>query len=97
VQARGWGQLMPTNGAFRREPQGSKSLDFPIYAATWYDKKELGYYDYVSGGRGRGGAIEGGGLPLGGGMCGGRFDGGNCSSVTPTTNYNNPGCAGGGG
>lgn len=97
VQARGWGYTKPTMGHVRREPQGSTSLDFPIYAATWYDKKELGYYDYVSGGRGGGGTIEGGGLPLGGGMCGGRFDGGNCSAVVPMSSYSNPGCSGGGG
>ncbi|KAN0101525.1 hypothetical protein V8E51_012035 [Hyaloscypha variabilis] len=97
VQARGWGDMVPTKGQFRREPQGSTSLDFPIYAATWYDRKELGYYDYVSGGRGGAGAIDGGGLAVGGGMCGGRFDGGNCSTVVPRSNYNTPGCAGGGG
>ncbi|KAF4634273.1 hypothetical protein G7Y89_g3830 [Cudoniella acicularis] len=67
VQARGWGYITPTKGEFYREPQASTSLDFPIYAATWYDQNELGYYDYVSGGRGGGSAIEGGGLPVGGG------------------------------
>jgi hypothetical protein len=96
VQARGWGDIMPTKGEFFRQPQVSTSLDFQIYAATWYDKRELGYYDYVSGGRGGGGAIEGGGLAVGGGMCGGRSDGGNCSTTTPRMNYSTPGCGGSG-
>jgi hypothetical protein len=88
--------MMPTKGEFFRQPQVSTSLAFPIYAATWYDKRELGYYDYVSGGRGGGGAIEGGGLAVGGGMCGGKFDGGNCSTKAPSVNHYTPGCGGGG-
>lgn len=48
---RGWGDIVPTKEKFLRQPQGSTSLDFPIYSATWYDKRTLGYYDYVSGGR----------------------------------------------
>jgi hypothetical protein len=95
VQARGWGDMVPTKGQFPRQPQGSTSLGFALYAATWYDKKKLGYYDYVSGGRG-GDAIEGGGLAMGGGMCGGRFDGGNCSTSSPKPNYSAPGCGGSG-
>jgi hypothetical protein len=78
VAARGWGDPRVTAGKSVRPPQRTTSLDFPIFAATWYDNKELGYYNYISGGLGGGGGIEGGGLRVGGGMCAGRFDGGNC-------------------
>jgi len=56
-----------------------------MYAATWYDLKPLGFYDYVSGGDGSG-VIKGGGASLGGGMCGGKFDGGNCVALPPSNN-----------
>jgi hypothetical protein len=68
VAARGWGDPTVTHGKFVRPPQGTAKLNFPIYAATWYDEKQLGYYDYVTGGKGGGGAIEGGGVRVGGGM-----------------------------
>jgi Glycine-rich domain-containing protein-like len=78
VAARGWGDPRVTEGKWVRPAQGTTSLDFPIYAATSYDNKELGYYNYISGGREGGGGIEGGGIRLGGAMCAGKFDGGNC-------------------
>jgi hypothetical protein len=83
VAARGWGDPTVTEGKFERPPQGTTSLQFPIFAATWYDNKELGYYNYVSGWRGDGGGVEGGGVRVGGGMCAGRFDGGNCVAYIP--------------
>jgi Glycine-rich domain-containing protein-like len=94
--ARGFGDATVTEGKFRRPPQGTATLDFPVYAATWYDNKQLGYYDYVTGGRRRDGKIDGGGIRMGAAMCGGRFDGGNCVARIIRPN-NNPGCSGGGG
>jgi hypothetical protein len=35
-----------------------------MYAATWYDLKPLGYYNYMSGGKG--GVFYGGGVRIGG-------------------------------
>jgi hypothetical protein len=99
VRARGWGDPAVTAGRWKRPPQGTNELNFPIYAATWYDNKQLGYYDYVRGGRAGPGAVEGGGLPLGGGQCGGRFDGGNCVAPVihkPTVYFGGPSCGGGG-
>ena len=97
VAARGWGDPRVTEGKWVRPPQGTASLDFPIYPATWYDNKELGYYDYVFGGREGGGGIEGGGVRVGGAMCAGRFDGGNCVAVVKVHSYSPAGCSGGGG
>jgi Glycine-rich domain-containing protein-like len=73
--ARGWGDARVTHGKFKRPPQGTTELPFPVFAATWYAVGALGYYDYFAG---RG--VEGGGMRIGGGMCGARFDGGNCTT-----------------
>ncbi|PMD30293.1 hypothetical protein L207DRAFT_641851 [Hyaloscypha variabilis F] len=101
VAARGWGDPRVTEGKWVRPPQGTASLDFPIYPATWYDNKELGYYDYIFGGREGSGSIEGGGVTLGGTMCAGRFDGGNCAAVVVkpprAIGYSGGGCGGCGG
>ena len=88
--------MMPTKDSFvgGHKPATAWTFRYTVY---WYDKKELGCYDYVSGGRGGGGAIEGGGLPLGTEMCGGSYDGGHCSMATANVSYSNVGCAGGGG
>ena len=95
VAARGWGDPRVTAGAWVRPPQGTASLDFPIFAATWYDNKDLGYYNYITGGPDGGGGITGGGVRLGGAMCAGRFDGGNCVAARARYTYDNN--AGGGG
>jgi hypothetical protein len=63
-----------TAGQFTRQLQGTGEVNFPMYAATRYDQKPLGYYDYVFGGKG--GGIYGGGARVGGSMCAGKFDGG---------------------
>jgi hypothetical protein len=81
VAERGWGDPTDTNGAYPRTLQGTQEVNFPMYAATWYDQKLLGYYDYVFGGKG--GCIYGGGARVGGGMCAGKFDGGNCVALPP--------------
>jgi len=74
---------------------GDEDVGFPVYKAARYDTKQLGYYDYVTGGSRRDGKIEGGGENMGAGLCGGLFDRGNCVAaiVYPS---NNPGCGGGG-
>jgi hypothetical protein len=95
VAARGWGDLRVTEGQWVRPFQGSTSLDFPIYAATWYDRRDLGYYNYITGGKNHNGGIDGGGLRVGGGMCAGRFDGGNCVAVVYRDSDNNAGGGGG--
>jgi hypothetical protein len=74
--ARGWGDPKVTHGKWKRPPQGTMELPFPVYAATWYDNVGLYYYNYLTG---RG--IEGGGMRIGGGMCGAVFDGGNCKAI----------------
>jgi hypothetical protein len=81
--ARGWGDDRVTEGKFKRPPQGTMELPFPVFAATWYENKSLGYYNYITG---RG--VEGGGMRVGGGMCGAKFDGGNCSPK-PHVRYQN--------
>jgi hypothetical protein len=53
-------------------------LPLPIYNATWYDNKALGYYNYVNGGRNSGNGVGGGGIRVGGAMCGAFFGGGDC-------------------
>ena len=50
---RGWGDPRVTEGKWVRPPQGIASLDFPIYAAAWYDNKLLGIVIMLLGG-GRG-------------------------------------------
>jgi len=82
VAARGWGDPRPTLGAYNRPSQGTQTVNFPMYAATWYDRKPIGFYDYLSGGDGVG-FFSGGGAGLGGGMCAGKFDGGNCVAPPP--------------
>ena len=57
-----------------RPLQGMTELPFPVFAATWYEEKAFGYYNYF----GRG--VEGGGMSVWGGMCGVKFDGENCST-----------------
>lgn len=94
VAARWWGDPRVTAGQWVRPPQGTASLDFPIYAATWYDNKELGYYNYITGGRDGGARIEGGGIRVGGAMCAGRFDGGNCVAAVIREPSNNSGGGG---
>jgi hypothetical protein len=74
--ARGWGDATVTHGQFKRPPAGSTELPFPVYAATWYENRDLDYYNYLNA---RG--VEGGGMRVGGGMRGARFDGGNCASM----------------
>jgi hypothetical protein len=89
--ARGWGDDRVTEGKFKRPPQGTMELPFLVFAATWYEDKSLGYYNYFTG---RG--VEGGGMRVGGGMCGAIFDGGNCTP-TPVVNNSSAGmCSGGG-
>jgi hypothetical protein len=88
VAAKGWGEWV-------RPPQGTASLDFPVYAATWYDDKALGYYNYITGGRDGGAGMEGGGIRVGGAMCAGRFDGGNCVAAVIRESSNNNGGGGG--
>jgi Glycine-rich domain-containing protein-like len=82
VAARGWGNPNVTFGAYNWPSQGTQTVDFPMYVATWYDLKPLGFYDYTYGGDGVG-VIKGGGARLGGGMCAGKFDGGNCVAPPP--------------
>lgn len=94
VAARGWGSHDVTLGQINRPPQGTETVEFPLYAATWYDKKPLGYYDYVFGGKG--GVIYGGGARVGGGMCAGKFDGGNCVAPPPPRYSDNSNSGGGG-
>ncbi|CAK7201594.1 hypothetical protein SEUCBS139899_004302 [Sporothrix eucalyptigena] len=104
VKARGWGDPKVTAGEWVRPSQGSNSLSFPIYAATWYDDKQLGYHSYIRGGRSATGAltVESGGLVAGGGQCGGHFDGGNCVAAIKVPmrvyqggdNVHGGGCAG---
>jgi hypothetical protein len=95
VAVRGWGDPTVPKGAYRRAPQGTREVNFPIYAATWYDQKPLGYYDYVFGGKG--GVIYGGGARVGGGMCAGKFDGGNCVAPPPPRPSAGDSSGGGGG
>lgn len=96
VAARGFGDPSVTAGAYVRPSQGSPELAFPIYPATWYDDKQMGYYDYVKGGKTGSGAIEGGGVRVGGAMCGGKFDGGNCAATLTVPRSTSAGCGGGG-
>jgi hypothetical protein len=98
VAARGWGDPSTPDGQYTRPPQGTLEVDFPMYAATWYDAKPLGYYDYVFGDGG--GVIRGGGARVGGGMCAGKLDGGNCAvpppppPPPPPVQYTPSGCGG---
>jgi hypothetical protein len=94
VAARGWGDPSTPDGRYTRPPQGTLEVDFPMYAATWYDAKPLGYYDYVFGDRG--GVIYGGGARVGGGMCAGKLDGGNCAVPPPPPTFSPSACSGGG-
>jgi hypothetical protein len=90
--ARGWGDNRVTEGKFKRPPQGTMELPFPVFAATWYENKSLGYYNYFTGK-----GVEGGGMRVGGGMCGAIFNGGNCAPK-PIIHYeHNTGAPSGGG